>query len=537
MSGSQRSELDVVVVGAGFSGLYLLHRLRELGMSVRVLEAGGGVGGTWYFNRYPGARCDVESVEYGFSFSPELDQKWRWSERYSAQPDILAYLNTVADTLDLRRDIQFDTKVASAHFDEGTQRWDVRTEAGQELSARFCVMATGCLSRPKDPDIPGEGSFAGPTYYTSRWPHEGVDFTGLRVGVIGTGSSGVQSIPIIAEQASHLTVFQRTANYAVPAHNHDLPDGVHRPEVLAERRQSGLDCPLGIAFEFNDANVKTAAELSPQERQAEFQRLWEKGGLTMMLAFADLLVDDEAGREASEFVNNKIREQVHDPEVAEKLMPKGYPFGAKRLCVDTGYYETYNRDNVSLIDLQATPIESTTPAGVRTTDTEFELDALVLATGFDAMTGALAAIDIRGRGGLALTDKWSAGPRTYLGLGIAGFPNLFTVTGPGSPSVLSNMRVSIEQHVDWITDCMRYLDEHNVRTIEATEQAESQWVDHVNEVGAPTVFSRGNSWYIGANVPGKPRVFMPYIGGVPLYRETCEDVAAKGYQGFELTPA
>jgi cyclohexanone monooxygenase len=537
MSGSQRSELDVVVVGAGFSGLYLLHRLRGLGMSVRVLEAGGGVGGTWYFNRYPGARCDVESVEYGFSFSPELDAKWRWAERYSAQPDILAYLNTVADTLDLRRDIQFDTKVASAHYDEQAHRWQVRTQAGDELSARFCVMATGCLSKPKDPDIPGEGSFEGPTYYTSRWPHEGVDFTGLRVGVIGTGSSGVQAIPLIAQEASQLTVFQRTANYAVPAHNHALPEDVHRPEVLADRRQAGLDCPLGIAFEFSEANLKTAAELTADERQAEFERLWAKGGLTLMLAFADLLVDDEAGKAAADFVNDKIRARVNDPEVAELLIPKGYPFGAKRLCVDTHYYETYNRDNVTLIDLRATPIESITRAGVRTTDTEFELDALVLATGFDAMTGALTAIDIRGRGGLALKDKWAAGPRTYLGLGVAGFPNLFTVTGPGSPSVLSNMRVSIEQHVDWVTDCLRYLDENNLRTIEATEQAENRWVDHVNEVGEPTVFSRGNSWYVGANVPGKPRVFMPYIGGVPLYRETCEHVAAKGYEGFELTPS
>jgi cyclohexanone monooxygenase len=537
MSGTQRGELDVVVVGAGFSGLYLLHRLRQMGMSVRVLEAGAGVGGTWYFNRYPGARCDVESVEYGFSFSEELDEKWRWSERYSAQPDILAYLDTVADTLDLRRDIQLETKVASAHYDEGANRWRVRTEGGEEFVARFCVMATGCLSRPKDPDIPGEGSFAGPTYYTSRWPHEGVDFTGKRVGVIGTGSSGVQCIPIIAEQASHLTVFQRTANYAIPAHNHELPEHMHRPEVLAERRQNGLDCPLGIAFEFTPENLKNASELSPQERQAVFERLWENGGLTMMLAFADLLVDEEAGKAAGEFVHNKIRERVNDPQVAEILLPKGYPFGAKRLCVDTGYYETYNRDNVSLIDLRATPIESITPAGVRTTETEVELDALVMATGFDAMTGALAAIDIRGRDGLALKEKWAAGPRTYLGLGVAGFPNLFTVTGPGSPSVLSNMRVSIEQHVDWITDCMRYLDEHRVQTIEPTEQAEQQWVDHVNEVGEPTVFSKGNSWYIGANVPGKPRVFMPYIGGVPLYREKCAEVAAKDYEGFELTPA
>jgi cyclohexanone monooxygenase len=530
-------DYDVVVVGAGFAGLNALHRFRAHGLRVRVLEAASGVGGTWYWNRYPGARVDIESLEYSYAFSEELQQEWSWPERYSEQPDVLRYLEWVADRLDLRRDIQFDTKVASAHYDESAARWQIRTEKGEELTSRFAIMATGCLSKPKAPDIPGEGSFAGPTYYTSRWPHEGVDFTGLRVGVIGTGSSGVQSIPIIAEQASHLTVFQRTANYAVPAHNHTLPEDMHEPDVLAERRQNGLDCPLGIAFEFTPENLANASELTPEQRQGVFERLWEQGGLTMILAFADLLVDEDAGNAAAEFVNDKIRAQVDDPDVAEILIPKGYPFGAKRLCVDTGYYQTYNRDNVSLIDLRATPIESITPAGVRTSETEFELDALVLATGFDAMTGALEAIDIRGRDGLALKDKWAAGPRTYLGLGVAGFPNLFTVTGPGSPSVLSNMRVSIEQHVDWITDCIRYLDENQVRTIEATEEAEDQWVDHVNEVGEATVFSKGNSWYVGANVPGKPRVFMPYIGGVPLYRETCADVAAKGYEGFELTPA
>jgi cyclohexanone monooxygenase len=538
-----RSDFDVIVVGAGYSGLYLLHRLRAQGRRVRVLEAADGVGGTWYWNRYPGARCDVESLEYGFSFSAELDERWRWSERYSAQPDILAYLNTVADTLNLRGDIQLNTTVASATYDESAHRWRLRTRPssdtgrGEELTAQFLVMATGCLSKPKVPDIAGLDSFTGPSYYTSSWPHEGVDFTGQRVGVIGTGSSGVQAIPLIAEQAAHLHVFQRTANYIVPAHNHDLSEGDQGAEELATRRRSGLDCPLGVAFEAGEINAVPAMELTAEQREAEFERLWQRGGLVMMLAFPDLLLEGEANQAAAEFLKRKIGAKVHDPAVAEILMPKGYPVGSKRLCVDTNYYETFNRDNVSLVDLAATPIDRVTPAGVRTTATEIPLDALVLATGFDAMTGALTAIDIRGRGGVPLSRSWADGPRSLLGLAVAGFPNLFTVTGPGSPSVLSNMRLSIEQHVDWITDCLAYLAEHGIASIEATEQAQESWVAHAAEVAEPTVFPRGASWYTGTNVPGKARVFMPYIGGVPAYREACEKVAADGYQGFELTPA
>ena len=538
---------DVIVVGAGYSGLYLLHRLRAQGRRVRVLEAADGVGGTWYWNRYPGARCDVESVEYGFSFSAELDERWRWSERYSAQADILAYLNTVADTFDLRRDIQLNTTVSSAHYDESAHRWRLRTRTGsdggsdtgggEELTAQFCVMATGCLSKPKVPDIAGLDSFAGPSYSTSSWPHEGVDFTGQRVGVIGTGSSGVQAIPLIAEQAAQLYVFQRTANYIVPAHNHDLSELDQGAEQLAARRRSGLDCPLGVAFEPGEVNGVPAMELPAEQRDAEFERLWQRGGLVMMLAFPDLLLEGEANRAAAEFIKGKIRAKVHDPAVAEILTPKGYPVGSKRLCVDSHYYETFNRANVSLVDLVATPIDRVTPAGVRTSAAEVPLDALVLATGFDAMTGALGAIDIRGRGGVPLSRSWADGPRSLLGLAVAGFPNLFTVTGPGSPSVLSNMRLSIEQHVDWITDCLGYLAEHRIASIEATEQAQETWVAHAAEVAEPTIFPRGASWYTGTNVPGKARVFMPYIGGVPAYREACEKVAADGYQGFDLTPA
>jgi cyclohexanone monooxygenase len=536
-----RTDFDVIVVGAGYSGLYLLHRLRSQGRSVRVVEAADGVGGTWFWNRYPGARCDVESLEYGFSFSEELDREWRWNERYSAQPDILAYLNTVADKFDLRPDIQLNTTVTSATYDEPSHRWRVRTQdasgAGTELSAQFCVMATGCLSKPKSPDIAGLGSFAGPTYYTSSWPHEGVDFTGQRVGVIGTGSSGVQAIPLIAEQADHLHVFQRTANYIVPAHNHDLTEDHQRAEELAQRRSNALDCPLGVAFAATETNQQLSTDLTPEQRDAEFERLWRRGGLVMMLAFPDLLLEGEGNRAAAEFLAKKIRERVADPAVAEILTPRGYPVGAKRLCVDTNYYETFNRDNVTLVDLTASPIEEVTPAGVRTGDAEIELDALVMATGFDAMTGALTAIDIRGRGGVELAQRWADGPRSYLGLSIAGFPNLFTVTGPGSPSVLSNMRLSIEQHVVWITDCIRYLTSRGIASIEATEAAQESWVAHAAEVAEPTVFPRGASWYTGSNVPGKARVFMPYIGGVPAYREACEKVVADGYSGFQLTPA
>jgi cyclohexanone monooxygenase len=537
MPAAEPDVLDVVVVGAGFSGLYLLHRLREQGLTVQVLESAEGLGGTWYWNRYPGARCDVDAVEYGFSFSKELDDTWEWDERFATQGRILEYLNHVADTFDLRRDIRFGTRVAAATWDDDSARWTVRTEAGDVYRARYTIMATGCLSVPKQPDIPGLDSFAGPVYFTSSWPHREIDFTGRRVGVIGTGSSAVQAIPLIAAQAAHLTVFQRTPNWVVPAHNRELTDADRTAEVLAGRRRSGLDCPLGLAHEFSEANLAEAKNLSPEDRRAELERLWERGGLTMILAFADLLIDQEAGRTAAAFVAEKIRARVHDPATAEKLIPSGYPFGAKRLCVDTNYFEAYNRDTVDLVDLRATPIETITPHGLRLSDGEVEFDDLVMATGFDAMTGALTAVDIRGRGRVALADKWSDGPRTYLGLSVAGFPNLFTMTGPGSPSVLSNMRVSIEQHVDWIAACIRYLDERGMRSIEASPAAEEDWVRHVAEVGEPTVFSQGNSWYVGANVPGKPRVFMPYIGGVPLYRETCADVAAQGYRGFQLTPA
>jgi len=526
---------DAVIVGAGFSGLYMLHRLRGLGLSARVYEAGAGVGGTWFWNRYPGARVDIESQEYSYSFSPELDAEWKWTERYASQPELLAYLNHVADRFDLRPDIQFETRVTSAHFDERSNRWTVTTDRGERVTARYCVMATGCLSVANEPNFPGAESFKGPSWHTGRWPEGGVDFTGQTVGVIGTGSSAIQAIPQIAAQATHVTVFQRTPNFSVPAHNGPVdPDVVadwaaNRARYRAEARETGFGIRMVAPRE--DA----AVDATDEERRAVYEGRWAVGGFALLGAYGDLLASREANDTAAEFVRDKIRGIVNDPEVAEKLAPKSFPIGSKRMCVDTGYYATFNRDNVALVDLQEEPIEAITPAGVRTAAKEYPVDSIVYAIGFDAMTGALGKIDIRGRGGAVLKDRWSHGPRTYLGLMIAGFPNLFIVTGPGSPSVLCNMAVAIEQHVDWISDCIAWLGARQLGAIEATDAAQDAWVAHVNEVADGTLFPQANSWYMGANVPGKPRVFMPYIGGFPTYRQTCADIAANGYEGFALT--
>ncbi|HSB40653.1 MAG TPA: NAD(P)/FAD-dependent oxidoreductase [Methylomirabilota bacterium] len=525
--------LDAIVVGAGFAGMYMLHRLRELGLTVRVYEAGKGVGGTWYWNRYPGARCDVESMDYSYSFSEELQQEWRWTERYAAQPEILRYANHVADRFDLRRDIQFETRVRSAVFDEASRRWTVETDRGDRVSARFCIMATGCLSEPQVPDFEGLETFEGKWYHTGQWPHEGVDFTGLRVGVIGTGSSAIQSIPIIAQQATHLFVFQRTPNYSMPAQNAPLDPEYERwvKEHYADFRRQARESRVGFVVE---RSGDSALAVPAEEREREYEKRWRRGGLGFSAAYTDLLVSKEANDTAAEFFRAKIRSIVRDPAVADLLCPRDYPLGTKRLCVDTGYYATFNRGNVTLVDVRTAPVEAITPKGVRTSKAEYEVDALVFATGFDAMTGALLDIDIRGRGGRRLREEWAAGPRTYLGLAIAGFPNLFTITGPGSPSVLSNMIVSIEQHVDWIADCLAYLREHGHATIEPTAEAQEAWVQHVSDVGHMTLYPRAPSWYMGANIPGKPCVFMPYIGGVGVYRQKCDEVAAKGYDGFAL---
>jgi len=533
-SPGQSSDFDNVIVGAGFAGLYMLYRLRGLGLSARVFEAGGGIGGTWYWNRYPGARCDVESMDYSYSFCDELQQEWRWTERYASQPEILRYIEHVADRFDLRRDIQLDTRVTSARFDEAANRWQIETDRGDHISARFCIMATGCLSSAQVPAFPGRESFAGKTYHTSHWPHSEVDFTGQRVGVIGTGSSAIQSIPIIARQAASLVVFQRTPNFSVPAWNAPLdPEYERRVKAnYAEFRRKARESRVGYVV---PANEQSALAVSPEVRQREYELRWQRGGLGFAAAFTDLLTQQEANDTAAEFFRAKIRATVRDPGVAETLLPKDYPLGTKRICVDTDYYETFNRDNVTLVDLRGESIEAITSRGVRTRASEYQLDSIVFATGFDAMTGALLSIDIRGRGGSTLRQKWADGPRSYLGIAMAGFPNLFTITGPGSPSVISNMMVSIEQHVDWIADCLAHLQAQNLKTIEATAEAEDAWVAHVNEVANATLYPLAKSWYTGANIPGKPRIFMPYVGGVGAYRETCDEIAAKNYEGFTMT--
>ncbi|HMO95218.1 MAG TPA: NAD(P)/FAD-dependent oxidoreductase [Tepidiformaceae bacterium] len=537
MSNQPPRELDALIVGAGFAGLYQLLKLRQAGFTAHVVEAGDGVGGTWYWNRYPGARCDIESLQYQYGFDESLAKEWRWSEKYATQPEILEYINWVADRFDLRRDIQLETRVTAAHFNESTNRWDITTDKGDHFAARFCIMATGCLSAAKVPDIKGLDTFEGEWYHTGAWPHEGVDFTGKTVGVIGTGSSGIQSIPLIAQQAKHLTVFQRTANFSVPAHNGPL-DEDYRAQMTAnfgQVRAEALTTPAG--FVGRALNNKSALAASEEERKEVFEDRWAVGGFSLGSAFNDIGINIESNEIAAEFVRSKIREIVKDPEVAELLCPRDYPIMTKRLCVDTGYYDTFNRENVKLVNIKDNPIEEITPAGLRTGTDEYTFDVIVFATGFDAMTGALNAIDIQGRGGEKLRDHWVAGPRTYLGLQVAGFPNLFTITGPGSPSVLTNMIASIEQHVDWITDCVEYLRERNVATIEPDQKAEDEWVEHVNTVASFTLFPRANSWYIGANIPGKPRVFMPYVGGLGLYGQKCQQVAEAGYEGFVLGAA
>jgi cyclohexanone monooxygenase len=526
---------DVVVVGAGFSGLYMLYRLRALGFSVRVYEQGSDVGGTWYWNRYPGARCDVESMQYSYSFSEELQQEWDWSERYASQPEILRYAQHVADRFDLRRDIGFNTCVTAAAFDPAENRWTVTLDGTRTVRAQFLIMATGCLSNARTPDFPGRASFKGKTYHTGHWPHEGVDFSGLRVGVIGTGSSAIQSIPVIAEQAAHVTVFQRTPNYSIPARNRPLTDDERawwRANYPDLRRRARTEMRNGIVSEIPQ---KGALDDDDAVRKSTYEQRWQRGGLTFMSTYNDLILTQPANDTAAAFVRRKIGEIVEDPEVAKLLQPTSYPIGTKRICVDTAYFETFNRDNVTLVDIRSAPIQRLTDDGLIAGGIPYALDAIVFATGFDAMTGSVAKIDIRGRDA-TLNAKWAAGPKTYLGVMVAGFPNMFIITGPGSPSVLSNMIVSIEQHVDWIADCVSSLRAREVETIEPRQDAEDKWVAHVNEVAYGTLYPQAASWYMGANIPGKPRVFLPYIGGIPAYRRICDEVAAQGYEGFVLAP-
>ncbi|WP_228000304.1 NAD(P)/FAD-dependent oxidoreductase [Mycolicibacterium sp. P1-5] len=533
MNSGSKSCVDVVVVGAGFAGLYALHKFRSQGLSVRLFEGAPDVGGTWYFNRYPGARCDVESVDYCYSFSDELQQQWTWTEKYATQKEILAYINWVADKLDLRRDITFDTRVTSAVLDEGTLRWTVTTDAEERVQARFVVMATGPLSAALTPNFPGLDSFRGEIYHTAHWPHEGVDFTGKRVAVIGTGSSGVQSIPIIADQAQQLYVFQRTPNYSVPAGNRpltaeevaDIKANYGQRRVMSWR--SGGGSP-------HVAHPKLTMEATPEERQEAFEKRWELGGVLFSKTFSDQMISLEANDEARKFYEAKVRAVIDDPELADLIIPDDHPIGTKRICTDSNYFQTFNRPNVRLISVRETPIESIDETGILTAKGHFEIDALVLATGFDAMTGALAKIDIVGRSGQRLTDDWADGPRTYLGLGTDGFPNLLLVSGPGAPAVLANMVLHAEAHVNWIADAIEYLDDCGYDAIEPTAEAVESWIGECAQRAEATLFTKANSWYMGANVPGKPRAFMLFIGGFATYLDICNEVAAAGYKGFDL---
>jgi cation diffusion facilitator CzcD-associated flavoprotein CzcO len=535
-SAQQGAQFDALIIGAGFSGLYQLHCLRDrLGLSAQVLEAADGVGGTWHWNRYPGARCDSESHSYCYTFSEELIRDWEWTERYPAHDEIRRYLNHVADRFDLRRDIRLNTRVAAAHYDAAANRWQVTTEAGDRLTATFLITAVGCLSTANVPHIPGLEHFDGRWFHTGQWPHEGVDFAGKRAGLVGTGSTGIQAAPVIAETARHLTVFQRTANYSVPARNAPLSAEfrayirANHPEIQRVMHST----TNGHPFIIEDRSV---FDVTAEERTAFYEAAWKKGGLQFRANFSDILLNKAANDTAAEFIKAKIRQIVKDPATASMLADIDHPYAAKRPPIDTNYFETFNRDNVTLVDVRAAPIEAITPAGIRTRDAMYDLDIIVFATGFDAMTGPLLRMDIKGRDGLALADAWRAGPRNYLGLQVAGFPNLFTITGPGSPSVLTNMPVAIEQHVDWITDCIGHMRDKGIAWIEARADAMDQWVGEVNAAANATLLPQAHhSWYLGANVPGKPRVFMPYAGGMAHYRKICADVAADGYRGFALS--
>jgi cation diffusion facilitator CzcD-associated flavoprotein CzcO/acetyl esterase/lipase len=534
-NGSTAPDFDAVVVGAGFAGLYLLHKLRGLGFSVRVYEQADDVGGTWYWNRYPGARCDIPTTDYTYSFDPELEKEWTWSEKYAAQPEILRYLDFVANRYDLRPDISFETRVDSAAWDDAARVWRLVTSRGDRVACRFYIPASGCLSLPKDPDIEGASRFRGEVYFTGRWPHEKVDFTGKRVAVIGTGSSGIQSIPLIAEEASELVVFQRTPNFSTPAHNGAPP--ADRLARIAEDRDTYRETAKwsrgGVPIEPTEIMALTATE---EVRRQRFEEAWEAGELFAILnVFADQGVNPAANDIISEMIREKIRSIVKDPETAEALCPKDHYFGTKRPCLDTNYYATYNKPHVRLVDLRKHPIKTITETGLDTVDESFEFDAIVYAIGFDAMTGPLVAVNVTGKDGVTLKHKWAEGPSTYLGLTTVGFPNFFMITGPGSPSVLSNMTVSIEQHVDWVADCMVDMRAQGFDVIEPTPLAETGWDQHVQDCAAITLHPTANSWYMGANVPGKPRVFYPYIGGVDRYRAACDEVRASDYLGFHLS--
>jgi cyclohexanone monooxygenase len=534
--GSDTVDVDVLVVGGGFAGLAMLRELRdERGMSVRVLEAGDDVGGVWYWNRYPGARCDVDSTDYSYSFSSELDEEWDWSERYATQPEILRYVHHVADKFDLRKDISLGARVVEAVWDEETSHWDVRCENGLTARGRYLVMATGCLSATKQPELDGLSDFRGQVLHTANWPAEPVDLTEKRVGVIGTGSSGIQVIPTIAPIVEQLYVFQRTPTFSVPARHQLLTPG-DRAAIRAElpqRRQMLRSSPTGLSVAMTR---ESALDVDDEARRRHYESYWESAGFGFLLAYGDLLTNKASNDTAADFIRSKIAERVEDPELAEALTPRTYPYGAKRPCVDTGFYETFNRPNVTLVDISAAPLAKVTETSLHTTTAEYELDVIIFATGFDAMTGSLLRPEIRGRGGRTLREHWRGGPLTYLGLMTAGFPNMFIIAGPGSPSLLGNVMVSIEQHVDWVADLLVRSQAEGTPTIEADADAEAGWVQHVNAAAASTLYMEAASYYLGAEVPGKPRVFMPYAGGLRRYRRECDKVAAEGYPGLVRTP-
>jgi len=528
-----RHQLDAVIIGAGFSGLYQMLCLRDrLGLSVLGLDMADGVGGTWYWNRYPGARCDSESHSYSYYFSDELLKNWTWSERYPGQAEILAYLNFVADHFDLKRSFRFKTKLLSAHYDEQANLWELCTDDGERYRTRFLISAVGNLSSANIPAIPGLDRFKGSWYHTGQWPHEGVDFTGLSVGVVGTGSTGIQAIPVIAAQAKSLTVFQRTANYSIPAHNGPLDDAfkTYCKDHPDEIRTILHATPNGHPFYISETS---ALSLSEQERHAIYETAWEKGGLRFRASFKDLLSSEEANKTAAEFIKQKIRSMVRDPRKAQVLSDIDHPFAAKRPPIDTDYFETYNLAHVDLVDIRENPIASITEEGIKTNNALFKLDAIVFATGFDAMTRPILNLNLKGRDGLALSEAWEAGPTNYMGLQVPGFPNFFMVTGPGSPSVLTNMPVAIEQHVEWISACIAHMKAEGLKRVEPLPQASAQWMQEVNQAAAATLLPKAkHSWYLGANIPGKPRVFMPYAGGMAHYRKRCETITANGYEGF-----
>ena len=526
-------DVDVVVVGAGFSGLYLLYRLRKAGFSTRVFERGGDVGGTWYWNRYPGARCDVESLQYSYSFDEQLQQDWHWPEKFSAQPDILAYANHVADRFNLKKDIEFNVEVKASRFDENLKTWKITTNTGEEIDAQYFIMATGCISTTQIPNIKGLSDYVGNTFHTGDWPHEEVDFSGQSIAVIGTGSSGIQSIPVLAKQAKKLTVFQRTPNYSIPSQNEPMTKKYERSwkDVYSERRKEMRYSAHGSLKDLNDV---PALSVDEDQRQELYTKRWAIGGTGFLGSFNDLLTNADANYTAAEHVRQQIKRVVKDKETAEILCPRSYPIGTKRICIDTGYFETYNRENVKLVDISKKPIQRLVADGIIVDDQLYAFDSIIFATGFDAMTGSIFNVDIKGRGGLALKEKWNAGPKTYLGLMSASFPNLFMITGPGSPSVKSNMIMSIEQHVDLVIETLLSMRRKGLSVVEPELEAENKWVDHVQEVANKTLFPQANSWYMGANIPGKPRLFMPYIGGVGAYREICEEIVANNYRGFKF---